>query len=261
MPNYTCPSWSQGASCLLGMSACVFLTPIFLQITRLAVRETFLEGSAGPKGQGGTGLRRKEGALALPFSVLPSPEMQSLIVLQLQFTVGLTQDLAPCVLRPNPVSDTHSDLRSSFSCPSSNFPGCLASGTWMVASKSLCNRKQHLHPRGLCSQGTSVQRWEHRPISCVRDERLLWLESSPGPCGGWEARIMVTLGISRSKASEPTPLENSQGTRLGNSALPQQFLQPTVLLWASNFISPSLSSLICKTRVPISRGGWKDSVR
>lgn len=114
MPNYTCPSWSQGASCLLGMSACVFLTPIFLQITRLAVRETFLESSAGPKGQGGTGLRRKEGALALPFSVLPSPEMQSLIVLQLQFTVGLTQDLAPCVLRPNPVSDTHSDLRSSF---------------------------------------------------------------------------------------------------------------------------------------------------
>lgn len=78
MPNYTCPPWSQGASCLLGMSACVFLTPIFLQITRLAVRETFLEGSAGPKGQGGTGLRRKEGALALPFSVLPSPEMQSL---------------------------------------------------------------------------------------------------------------------------------------------------------------------------------------
>lgn len=203
MPNYTCPSWSQGASCLLGMSACVFLTPIFLQITRLAVRETFLEGSAGPKGQGGTGLKRKEGALALPFSVLPSPEMQSLIVLQLQFTVGLTQDLAPCVLRPNPVSDTHSDLRSSFSCPSSNFPGCLASGTWMVASKSLCNRKQHLHPRGLCSQGTSVQRWEHRPISCVRDERLLWLESSPGPCGGWEAWIMVTLGSAGPKPPSP----------------------------------------------------------
>lgn len=116
-------------------------------------------------------------------------------------------------------------------------------------------------PRGLCSQPTFVRRWEHRPISCVWDERLLWLESSPGPCGRWEVWIMVTLGISRPKASEASPLENSQGTRMRNSALSQQFLQPTMLLWASNFISLSLTFLICKTRVPISRGGWKDSVR